>query len=807
MSRNALNRMAMPLFVGLFAIALTACGGAESRKARHMEKGQSFLSAGNYEKARVEFQNALQISPVDPEARYQNGIVDEKLGKVREAGQYFQGTIDVSPDHLGARTRLARLYVFSGAADRAQEVLKPALEKQPEDAELLTLRAAARSQQKDIPGAQQDAERALQLDPANEDAVGTLAGIYVGQKEFDKAQRLLEESVARIPGTIDLRLALAQLYASENKAPETEKTLLDIIRLSPADRANRLRLVQFYLQKNQVDAAEQTLRAGLKAMPQDRDLKLALIDFLAAHRSTEAAEKELQSMIAADPKDTEMKFALAKLDVAAHQPERAEAIYRAVIGEEKLDSAGLAARDQLAALRVQANDIKGAEALIAEVIAKSPRDTEALTLRGDIELSRKDPKSAIADLRAVLRDQPNAIGVLRTLARAHLANGEPAIAEETMRRAVDANPKDVSLRLDLAQLLAQTDKTDQAKIILHDLVKEEPNNVAALEALFKVSASMKDFGDARAAADALVAAQPKSGVGYMFQGMLAEEAKRTNDAINLYAQAADLQPNAIEPLQAQIRLLILSKRQPEAIKRLDELAARNPQAALAEQLKGEVLFSQNDLAGAQAAYREAIKRAPTWWIPYRGLALAQFSAKDEEGAFATLHDAAAIVDQPDQLSLQAAMLYEKSGKPGEAIREYEGLVARNPTSDVAANNLAMLLVTYEKDAASLDRAKALAVRFADSTNPSFLDTYGWVLYKHGEAAASVPILERVAAKTGDSPMVRYHLGMAQAQSGSTAEARENLSRAVNSGAKFSGLDDAKATLDKLPRLSADAAKT
>ena len=36
---------------------------AESRKAQHMEKGRQYLDAGNLEKARVEFRNALQIAP------------------------------------------------------------------------------------------------------------------------------------------------------------------------------------------------------------------------------------------------------------------------------------------------------------------------------------------------------------------------------------------------------------------------------------------------------------------------------------------------------------------------------------------------------------------------------------------------------------------------------------------------------------------------------------------------------------------------------------------------------------------------
>jgi hypothetical protein len=50
--------------------------------------------------------------------------------------------------------------------------------------------------------------------------------------------------------------------------------------------------------------------------------------------------------------------------------------------------------------------------------------------------------------------------------------------------------------------------------------------------------------------------------------------------------------------------------------------------------------------------------------------------------------------------------------------------------------------------------------------------------------------------------------MAQSQNGSSAQARDNLSRAVNSGTKFSGLEEAKATLDRLAKLpSGGAAKT
>ena len=70
----------------------------------------------------------------------------------------------------------------------------------------------------------------------------------------------------------------------------------------------------------------------------------------------------------------------------------------------------------------------------------------------------------------------------------------------------------------------------------------------------------------------------------------------------------------------------------------------------------------------------------------------------------------------------------------------------------------------------------------------------------GDAAASVPVLIRVVEKAPDQAIARYHLGMAQSQAGDSSDARDNLLRAVNSGAQFSGLDEAKATLEKLAKL-------
>jgi tetratricopeptide (TPR) repeat protein len=797
--------LAYLLTVALAAGSATGCGGAQARAAKHLQKGREYLAAQNLEKARVEFRNALQLAPKDPQARLAMGLVDEKLGSPREAAQFYQGVIDVSPDDPEAHAHLGKLYLFSGDSKRALELVEPILKMHPDDAGLLTVRAAARVQQKDYDKARTDAEHAVQVAPNNEEAIEVLAGIYMNLKDPDKALALLERAIQKMPEAFNLRLIVAQIYLQQGRSVDAETQLQKLVSLQPGVLANRLKLAQLYLQESKVDDAEHILRQAVKDLPDQRAVKLSLIDFLAARRSREAAEHELKSMIDAAPSDEELKFGLAKFYVLGGDRAKAQAVLRQVIDKEQWEPAGLAARNQLASLRLQDNDVDGALALVNEVIKKSPRDDDALAIRGNIELSRQDPRSAIADLRTVLRDQPNALGVLRTLARAHLANGEPALAEETLRHALEANANNPPLELAFAELLAQNGKPDQAASVLNALIKQKPDDVDALAAQFRIAMNTQDFAAAKSAADAIAALRPQVPMGYLFQGMVAEAQKRNDDALRLYAHAVDVNPDVEESLEALVHLLATTGRVPEAIKRLDDLAAKYPKSALALELKGDLLLERKNTSEAKAAYSEAIARVPKWWKPYRGLANAQASDKQADEAIANLQKAESVVDQPMELSAQRAALLEMEGKSDEAIQTYEALVQRYPQSDLVANNLAMLLATYRRDSPSLSRADALASRFAHSPNPIFLDTYGWVLLKRGDAAAAVPIFTRVVSSAPNALIPRFHLGMAQSVAGDDTDARDNLLRVVNSGTRFSGLDEAKATLDRLNKTTASAA--
>jgi Flp pilus assembly protein TadD len=158
---------------------------------------------------------------------------------------------------------------------------------------------------------------------------------------------------------------------------------------------------------------------------------------------------------------------------------------------------GLTARNRVAALYAMEHKNDAALKLVQEVLAENPRDNDALLLRGNLAMQGDDPAAAIGDLRAVLRDQPDAVPVLRWLA--HIANHEPALAEETLQRAVALTPADPDVRVELTQLLVQTGKSEQALPLIEQTVRDNPTHVQAREMLMRLYLARADYPAARVA--------------------------------------------------------------------------------------------------------------------------------------------------------------------------------------------------------------------------------------------------------------------------------------------------------------------
>ncbi len=68
---------------------------------------------------------------------------------------------------------------------------------------------------------------------------------------------------------------------------------------------------------------------------------------------------------------------------------------------------------------------------------------------------------------------------------------------------------------------------------------------------------------------------------------------------------------------------------------------------------------------------------------------------------------------------------------------------------------------------------------ANPTAPHIMDSYGWVLFKSGEAKAALPYLEQAASMMPYDPTINEHLADAYAAEGRKREARFMWQRALD----------------------------
>jgi tetratricopeptide (TPR) repeat protein len=779
------------------AALLGACSDAQTRKTSYIARGKAYLAASSYDKARVEFSNAAQIDPKDGEARYYLGQVAEKLGDLRGAVAQYRASIADDPKQRAARISLGHLYLSGGIPEQALALAEAGLALEPENPELLTVRGAARARLGNLAAGLEDALVAVRRAPDDPYAVALLASLYKQHGDLDQAITVVQTALQRLPNDADLNAILADLYLAQKQPARSEAQLRRIVAQQPHNLTYRYSLARFYVQQRNVDAAERTLRDAVSSVPENADAKLQLAGLLAAQRGTDEAVAQVNRFFAAEPANDKLKLLLGDFLEQINRAAGAERAFRAVISHAGTDPDGLAARDRLASLLIERKDLPAASALIAEVLTHNPGDNEALMRRADIALAQGQTASAIKDLRAVLHDRPNAVELMRALARAYRQNEEGDLAEQTLRAAVQISPSDFETRLDLAKILISSSKLEQAEPLLEQLAKEKPDSIPVQELLFRTATAQKRNADAHAIAQNIERLSPNRGLGYYLAGMADEFDRKPDFAANDYQQALQREPNGAEPLSALVRLDMRLKRSTAAIALVDGVIARSPDNLMARKLKGELLLSQGQKDAAVAVDQGLVRGAPDWPDGYENLALAQAMGHHTEDAINTLRLGIEKTQGAGSLIADLSRLYEGLGRADDAIAFYQGLLAKNPNSSFAANNLAVLLVTYRHDPASLAHAQRLCDQLASSSEVSAIDTRGWVKFKSGDFRGAESLLQRAVDQAPTAPELRYHLAMAQLRSDERQSAQQNLETALSFDRPFVGRDEARAALARL----------
>jgi len=366
------------------------------------------------------------------------------------------------------------------------------------------------------------AGRAAAEQPSIENARALLA-----KGELKEAAVALHEVAAAEPGNVDARILLGTTLSLQGKRSESIEQLLEVVRLQP-DSARAYNTLGMVLSRFiEMNAAREAFEKALQLDPNlaEARVNLALVmaqagEFVRAgehldraiqlQRETQAAAYShyLRAKIWVAQK--EMRNAVSELETAVMlRPNYAEAW------------------SDLGGIRRLEGDAKSAQQALERAVALNPDDEKAQYRLGMQCLQNAEPHKAVDHLRKVLRHDPDdraalynlalalrrdgqedeakrvddrlskllqsrskaaaagqAIGDLNDGGRALEESGDIRAALEKYRAALDLDPTDAVVRLNYGLALGRLGRWQESAAELREVLRLDPNNAAAANALY-----------------------------------------------------------------------------------------------------------------------------------------------------------------------------------------------------------------------------------------------------------------------------------------------------------------------------------
>jgi pentatricopeptide repeat protein len=768
------------LVFGLPAILLAGCGSPEQNAQTYYERGEALISKHDDVAARAQLLKSIQYKADRADVWKALVGVDERT-KAGPAAlfQDLRRVVELDPNDLDARLKLARIMVVGGAAETALKIVEAANEGDKPSAPLHALKALILVRTKDPVGAVREAQRAVEIDPGNVDATMLLASNKLANGDTDAALKMLnalpaedQKSDARIP------LAKVQVYARKGDLPQAEKLMKQLIADNPKDTGLRNQLVQLYISGKRFDDAERELRTIADATPADTKAGMNLVRFLLSVKGSKAGHDELDARIKAGGDVFDYQMALAELTFRDGNLPQAVQQLQNLASAANTPERKLVAQTKLAEMYVNKGNTAAAEPLITEVLQKDRRNTMALRLRAAIRIDQGQFDSAIADLREALNDQPKSSELLLLMAAAYERSGKNELADRQYADALKVSGQNTDIALRYVAFLQRRGDVARAEDVLNDVLAQNPRDARLLTALAQIRLARQNWTGVLAVADTIAKIGENRALTDQILASALAGQNRIDESIIALEDAHSAAPDAVRPVASLVSSYIRLGKVDKAEALLQQMLKKFPDNAELLVWLGQTRLAQNKPDDAVQEFKIAMTKQPQDPSGFSALSDLYRRQKNYDGAVDVLQQG--LSQQPDNVNfrLSSANLQILKGDQNAAMATYDSLLKDQPNSVLAINNLASLILDNRTDKESLDRAIDLAERLKGASLPQFQETYGWAEFKKGDYKTAVKTLEGVESKMPDSAAVHYHLGMSYSAIGESDKAAEQFQKAL-----------------------------
>lgn len=600
-------RISTSLRFGVIVLGLPLLAGCsrEAKQQRLLTRAHSYFAGGDYESARIEFQNVLQADPKNLAALEHLGRVWLERGAPMRALPYFLEVLALRPDDREIRLKTLQIALGSGKLDEARRGAFDLLARWSGNPDaLLLLSETVRS-----PEDQNVLRLALREFPDRNVAAFHLAtaNLALNQGNHAAAKTSLQRALLLEPKLPAAHAAMAAYHLAHHDLALAGEALAAAADLAPLRSNDRLRLFEFQARYGTTADAVAGLRALVAKVPDYLPAWRCLAQLALQEKHYDETLRHLQAIFDRDPVNYEARLLRAQLRSTQGDPANALAELEGLVA----DFPGLAApRYALAQAHLQQRDPARALAALQQAVMQNPDHEQANLLLAALHLRAGEAQTAVHALVDLLTRRPNLEPAQQLLIDALGALGRLDDIARLARASLAASPDQPRSHLLLGLVLARQGRLAEARQHLEKSLELAPGALPVIAELVRLDLKEGNVAAARQRVDPQLAEHPDFPAVQLLDARIHAAQQHWDAAETALLRVLALDPHSTLAYDLLTSCYVAQKDTPAATARLTAFLAARPDQPGALRLAGNVYLHWGAFAQARDAYEKHLADKP-----------------------------------------------------------------------------------------------------------------------------------------------------------------------------------------------------
>ncbi len=452
-------------------------------------------------------------------------------------------------------------------------------------------------------------------------------------------------------------------------------------------------------------------------------------------------------------------------------------------------------QERLAELYVNAKDYTKAEEVYEAVVADNHERVDLLGILAQLYQQDREYDKMLKVVNRIESVEGNSEELTLTKMRIYEAKGDKKSAWKALRSLSDEHPSDLNYKVMMGNWLMQNNKQKKAYKIFQKALKEEPDNSFVQTSMYDYYQAVGEDSLARQMMEDILMSSKTSTEtkATMMRQVIQDNQRENGDSLevkNLFDKI--LQANPQDADMAELKAVYMSLKQfpldsvNQALRDVLKIAPDN--AGVRLQII-QNLWPKKDWDQIIELCKPAVQYNPDEMAFYYFMGLSYYQKDDEDNALdAFRRGVDEINDQSnkeivsDFYAIMGDILHKK-GLDNDAFAAYDSCLQWKDDNIGALNNYAYFLSLKGNDLQKAEQMSYKTVK-AEPTNPTYLDTYAWILFKQERFAEAQIYIDQALANDTDSlqsDVIIEHAGDIYAMNGDMEKAVELWKKAQDAG--------------------------